>query len=120
MNPEFRKKWMPKASDPYFALNVLSNIQKNTNKSYRCHWAYIKDQNDSDKDTHILGKILSESGKPNINIVRYNPFSKEQGTESDWDELSRNVWILKKQYGLSVKVISRVGFDINASCGMFL
>ena len=48
----------------------------------------------------------------NFNIVRYNPYSASQGVESS--NLSEIQEVLK------AKIISRVGKDVKASCGMFV
>lgn len=56
-----------------------------------------------------------------FNIVRYNPFSPEQGQETSEDVLEDLVREIRYLMPDSiVKVIPRVGFDVNASCGMFV
>lgn len=121
LNPDFRKKWLPRANPfPIDNLKQLYMLQKKYNKPYRVHWCYISGENDTSDQTHALGEILANHGSPNVNIVRYNPFSGQQGKESAFDNIQSNAWILKKTYGLNVKIIPRVGFDVNASCGMFI
>jgi 23S rRNA (adenine2503-C2)-methyltransferase len=120
MKQLFRKKWLPKATSALLGLKTLHHCQKLFNKPYRVHWCYISGQNDHLDQTHELGEVLANHGEPAVNIVRYNPFSTDLGIESSFDIIQRNVWVLKKQYGLSVKIVPRVGHDVNASCGMFL
>jgi hypothetical protein len=56
-----------------------------------------------------------------INIVRYNPPSERQGTEPPEEIVQRNAAIYRERLPNSrVSVIPRVGYDVAASCGMFL
>jgi 23S rRNA (adenine2503-C2)-methyltransferase len=121
MDQDFRKRWLPKAvPNAGLILKKMHAVQNIFNKGYRVHWCYIDDQNDSIEQTYQIGEALANNGAPAVNIVRYNPFSPEQGKESEFDVIQRNVWILKKQFGLTVKIVPRVGVDVNASCGMFI
>lgn len=45
--------------------------------------------------------------------------STGQGKESPEEIIERNVHILQDA-GMQMKVIQRVGFDVKASCGMFV
>jgi len=60
-------------------------------------------------------KLLCE-----FNIVRYNPYSPIQGEESDEEVIHDNMVLLKDTLQGKVQVIPRVGFDVKASCGMFV
>lgn len=121
LNEEFRKEWMPGAMNPLVALDQLKDYQKVTNKIINLHYAFIKDQNDSVEDLEkIVEAVNSRDLLCNFNIVRYNPFSKDQGQESSDETVRRNYEYLDKHIVGRVKVIDRVGFDVKASCGMFV
>jgi len=57
-----------------------------------------------------------------FNLVRYNPASPEQGLESSEEIINRNVGIIQNRFNFNskVQIIPRVGFDVKASCGMFV
>ena len=56
-----------------------------------------------------------------IRIVRYNPYSEEYGRESGEAIISKNLEIIKTYLPFSqIKIITRVGRDVKASCGMFV
>ena len=72
------------------------------------------DENDSEKDIRDLKFALDFNYDNNykFNIVRYNPYSPKQGEESSNLSLIEEV--------LEAKIITRVGKDVKASCGMFV
>ncbi len=73
---------------------------------YRSHQSWvIADENDSERDVHDA--LESRDLYVHVNIVRYHPPSPAHGAEPPDDVLERNA------------AISRVGFDVQASCGMF-
>jgi hypothetical protein len=57
-----------------------------------------------------------------VNIVRYNPPDPAcHGSEPPEDVIERNADIFRSRLPYArVRVIPRVGFDVAASCGMFL
>lgn len=57
-----------------------------------------------------------------FNLVRYNPAALDQGVESSDEVISRNIKIICNRFNWEskVQVIPRVGFDVKASCGMFV
>ena len=121
MNPEFRKKWMPGAMEPNKALDLLSDYQKTTNKIIRLHWAFIEGENDSLEDLEAIAQaILSRGLVCDFNLVRYNPYSPVQGKEPSQDILQRNIDYLQTKIRGKAKIVNRVGFDVKASCGMFV
>jgi len=57
----------------------------------------------------------------NVAIVRYNPYSALQGKEPSEEIIQARAELIKRLLPAShVKVITRVGFDVKASCGMFV
>jgi adenine C2-methylase RlmN of 23S rRNA A2503 and tRNA A37 len=118
----FRKKWLPKAIDPIIALDKLKEWQNNTGKLIALHWAYIKNENDSLEETKKIVKLINNYDlNCKFNLVRYNPYSINQGVESEDEVLNENFEILK--IGLRNKnsrIVPKVGFDVKASCGMFI
>ena len=122
VNPDFRNKWLPKAMPVDEALKVLKDYQENTKKIIKLHWAFIEGENDSEDDMALLcHKVRSSGLRVDIAIVRYNPYSDKYGKESHIDVINRNVDILKSLMPFSkIKMITRVGPDGKASCGMFV
>lgn len=111
---EFRKKWLGKAKPMQQALTELYLLTHYTKTKIKFHSAFIKGENDSDLDISILNYKLKEQFKNfEFNIVRYNPYSPKFGEESD----TKTRFLIRKT--LNAKVKSRVGMDVNASCGMF-
>lgn len=122
VNERFRRRWLPKALPVAEALAVLKDYQHHTRKIVCLHWAMIRDKNDSEADMEGIIDAVREAGlRVDINFVRYNPFSSAQGEESSEEVLEARAQQL--QAGLPdarIKVIPRVGFDVKASCGMFV
>lgn len=122
LDPEFRKKWLPAAMDPIQALEMLAGYQRNSRKLLKLHWAFIKDENDSEASVQAICDAVKKIGlRVDINIVRYNPASSSYGEESWEDVIEDRVAQLKAELpDAKIKVIPRVGFDVAASCGMFV
>lgn len=122
MNPEFRKRWMPKAMDPNLALDKLVDYQRITGKLARLHWAFINGENDSEEDVlGIIGAVKARKLKVDVNIVRYNPASEKHGIESPEDIIQKRAETLRIALPEShIKIVDRVGRDVRASCGMFI
>ncbi len=119
---EFRRRWLPTAMPVDEALKMLKRYHDDTKKVVRLHWAFIEGQNDSEEDMVLMAhKVRSSDLSVEIRIVRYNPYSEAYGRESPWPIIERNLEILKTYLPFSrVKVITRVGQDVKASCGMFV
>lgn len=112
---DWRNKWMPAALPVEDAIKQLKDYQKSSKKIIKIHGAFIKGENDSNYDIDSMIRAVSNL-QTEFNIVRYNPYSSEQGTESlRIDEIAN---ILSKH--MPTKIIPRVGFDVKASCGMFI
>lgn len=117
VNPEFRSKWLPAAMPPEQALMLIQEYQQRTKKLIKFHGAFIKDENDRDKDiTAMMTMITRYKIRGEFNIVRYNPFDSSQGHESPYLEQIQDCI---SQY-MPCKIIPRVGSDVFASCGTFI
>lgn len=116
----FRKKWMPAAMPPDQALKMLADYQRFSRKLIKIHFPLIAGENDSEEDLHAACDALDRHGiLAEYNLVRYNPATPDQGRESPADVLERRLELMGKRLGGRVKAISRVGFDVHASCGTF-
>ncbi len=123
MSPRFRQRWLPKAMPAEIALDRLMQWQRSAHKLVTLHHAYIAGENDSEVDVHQICDAVEERGlKVDINIVRYNSADPSRyGVESEESILQRNADIYRSRLLQSrVSIIPRVGFDVAASCGMFL
>lgn len=111
---DFRKKWLGNAMDYSAALSQLNTYEKQRVGRVKFHSSFIKGENDSEKDVRdlFLTLIVKMTYNPTFNIVRYNPYSPKQGEESQRLGLIAEI--------LRAKVITRVGKDVKASCGMFV
>jgi adenine C2-methylase RlmN of 23S rRNA A2503 and tRNA A37 len=119
INDSFRKKWLPAAMPYRDALRKLKKYQDLSKKIVKIHFAFIDGENDNARDVAALVRTMNESGLQfEMNIVRYNPFSPEQGKETE--KLDSIVEYLKGSLDGKVKVIQRVGRDVYASCGTFV
>ncbi len=123
MSERFRRRWLPKALPAEEALDRLTSWQRSTHKIVSLHHAYIAGENDAEGDVHAICDALEERGlTADVNIVRYNPHDPARhGVEPPEEVLERNAAIYRARLANSrVSVIARVGFDVAASCGMFL
>lgn len=122
MDPGFRKRWLPKSMHPEDVFPVLRQVQKETNFLLTFHWAYIEGENDSEAETQLFTNAVVKSGLiSKFNLVRYNPYSEDQGTESSEHVLNRNfnaIAAVMQRNGS--RIVPRVGFDVAASCGCFI
>lgn len=118
---EFRRRWLPNAMPVEEALRLLKDYHDATKKVLRLHWAFIEGENDGEEDIVLMCHRVKTSGIPvEIRIVRYNPYDESYGRESSWKVIERNLDIIKIHLPDSrTKVITRVGKDVKASCGMF-
>lgn len=122
LDATFRKRWIPKALDPSTALERLAEWQDKTHGELVLHFAFIKGANDTDENVQsIIDKCLSLGLKPRFNAVRYNPHDSRQGEETDPANIERFVLMMQNSFQTpKSKIVSRVGHDVFASCGMFV
>ncbi len=117
-DPAFRMKWLPKAMPVKGALETLADWQQVSQKIPKLHFAVIKGENDDSFGVYdIIDHVNDRNLRVDVNIVRYNPFSDRFGEEGNYEYVER---LFKEEWPTSkVQVIDRVGFDVQASCGMF-
>lgn len=122
MSESFRRRWLPKALPAEEALDLLVRWQRSTYKICKIHYAFIAGENDSEADVHAICDALeSRRLMAHVNIVRYNPPSERHGAESAEEVIERNAALYRSRLPQArVSVIPRVGYDVAASCGMFL
>lgn len=122
LNLRFRKRWLPKAIAPDDALIKLLNFQQATGREVVLHWALIAGENDSDQDFEEIANLVELSGlEARLNLVRYNPADEKSGVEAPEDRYQAALDIIggvMKRPGS--RIVPRVGFDVKASCGMFV
>ena len=119
----WRKKWMPAAMEVDDALRLLKDYQEFSKKIVKIHHTFIAGENDSEESVHaVCDAIEKHNLLCEFNLVRYNPASPDQGVESSEEVIYNNVDILKQRFSYNgkVQIIPRVGFDVKASCGMFV
>ena len=122
-SPEWRQKWMPAAMEPNEALRMLKEYQDFSKKIVKLHYAFIAGENDSAEEVNSICDVVEKHNLIcEFNLVRYNPASPDQGIESSDEIIARNIGIISNRFRFNTKVqmIPRVGFDVKASCGMFV
>lgn len=121
VDPTFRKKWLPSAMAYGDALDQLKEYQQVSKKIVKIHFAFIKGENDSVAEIReMCNEVEKRQLLCEFNLVRYNPFSEVQGEESSDEVIKRNLDIISNHFHGKVQMIPRVGFDVKASCGMFV
>lgn len=126
MDPKFRKRWLPRAMPPENALDLLTEWQRHTKKIVRIHHALIRGENDNwvgnFSDVRQIAQAVRERGlRADFTLVRYNPPGEKYGSEPDQETYQRYAAELQTELPMSrIKTIDRVGFDVAASCGMFV
>jgi adenine C2-methylase RlmN of 23S rRNA A2503 and tRNA A37 len=120
-NKNFRGRWMPGAMDLDKALDMLVRYQEFSRKRIKIHHCFIRGENDSLEDLEQwIDKLNVKWLDWDFNLVRYNPYSEVQGAESTEDVIARNLNFIEQHCPGDVKMIPRVGYDVHASCGMFV
>lgn len=122
VNDLFRKKWLNNALNPELSIQKLKRWENITTSKIKIHYAFIKKENDSEKDVIDVCNLINKYQlNADFNIVRYNPYSDKYGEESDEKTILKIEEILNNELkDKKIKVIPRVGFDVKASCGMFI
>lgn len=119
----WRDKWMPAALPVEESIIRLKEYQEFSKKIVKIHYAFIAGENDSEKEINAVCDVVEKHNLIcEFNLVRYNPASPEQGTESSQEVINRNIDIIQNRFSFNskVQIIPRVGFDVKASCGMFV
>lgn len=122
VSERFRRRWLPKAQPVDVALDRLVSWQRGTHKIVSLHHAFIAGENDDEGDVHAICDAVEERRlMVHVNVVRYNPHDPaKHGVEPSEEIIQRNATIYRERLpNTNVSVISRVGFDVAASCGMF-
>lgn len=120
VNEAFRKKWMPGAMPIKQAMELLTEYQKFTEKRLKIHYAFIEGANDSFTDVmEVVDVIHKYDLAVDFNIVRYNP-GDDTSKEPSEKVIEGLASIIRSRIRGYVQVVSRVGFDVKASCGMFV
>lgn len=123
MSERFRRRWLPKALPASDAMDRLAAWQRSSQKIVTLHHAYIAEENDGEGDVHAICDAVEERRlMVHVNIVRYNPPDPlRHGVESADAMVERNAALYRERLpNARVSVIPRVGYDVAASCGMFL
>lgn len=121
-NPQFRKRWIPRGQAPEAVLDKLLAWQAATGREVVLHWAFIAGENDDPAELAATRDWLKQSGLvARFNLVRYNPFSTRQGRETEAAHLEALFDSLAPAMRApGSRIVPRVGFDVAASCGMFV
>lgn len=122
LNPGFRRRWLPKAMTGEAGLDLCTRYQQKTGKRVALHWAFIKGQNDSDQDVDAILEAIHRRGlRCKFNLVRYNPHDERHGEEADEETIQRHFRKIADALGdPDSRIVPRVGYDVKASCGMFV
>lgn len=126
MDSQFRQKWLGKAMDPLFSLPLIKDYQLSTGNPITIHWALIEGQNDSTEvAADIVSAVVGHGIAAKFNLVRYNPHDDRHGVESSeetilarFTQISNGLATLAPN--LVSRIVPRVGYDVKASCGMFI
>ena len=121
VSEKFRKKWLPKAMNPYQALDLIKDMQEKNGRQITLHWSLIDGENTFDEDiSRTMEAVLERDIDFKFNLVRYNSHSSKTGVEPS-EERVREIFetILMHSFNEKSKIVSRVGRDVHASCGTF-
>jgi adenine C2-methylase RlmN of 23S rRNA A2503 and tRNA A37 len=118
----FRAKWLPAAMPVEEALADLKRYQDFSKKIVKIHFALIEGENDSaGQIINCIEAIQRHQLVVEVNLVRYNPPGPDAGKEASEDAYKQAEALFKAAFGSAhVQTVQRVGFDVKASCGMFV
>lgn len=122
MDPAFRKRWLPKALPAEEGLDRVADYQARTGRRVALHWAFIAGHNDSEAGVEAVLEAVRVRGiQAKFNLVRYNPHDARHGVETDEATLQQRFSRIQASLGQpGSRIVPRVGFDVKASCGMFV
>lgn len=118
----FRAKWLPAAMPVEEALADLKRYQDFSKKIVKIHFALIEGENDEDHDiNNVIKAIRAQNLLVEVNLVRYNPPSPDAGREAPESRYRMAHKLFAEAFGdAHVQTVQRVGYDVKASCGMFV
>lgn len=118
----FRAKWLPAAMPVEEALADLKRYQDFSKKILKIHFALIEGENDkAGQIIDCIEAIQRHQLVVEVNLVRYNPLGPDAGKEASEGAYRQAEALFKSAFGLAhVQTVQRVGFDVKASCGMFV
>jgi adenine C2-methylase RlmN of 23S rRNA A2503 and tRNA A37 len=122
IDPSWRRRWIPKSKSPEEALKWLYDFQQETGSRVILHWAMIDNENSDLQGAQKAFELAKRSGvKYDFNLVRYNPANNKSREASD-DDIQKfmSMASISVSAGNRARMVNRVGFDVAASCGMFL
>ena len=122
LDPAFRRRWLPRAMAPEAALAALAAWQGRTGGEVMLHWALIAGENDSEVEVEAVLEAVRRVGlRASFNQVRFNPPASTGASEPPQEVLDARFRALAEGLaGPSSRQVPRVGFDVRASCGMFV
>ena len=128
LDDNFRKRWIPKSLPVIETIKLLKEWQLKSGKHVVIHNAFTENENDTVKNINDICDILIENQLVcKMNIVRYNPYdTTKHGTETSEDKLIQLKDIFVNRMSnenllyKNTRIVPRVGFDVKASCGMFM
>jgi len=122
LDPAFRRRWLPRASDPAEAFDELARYQRITGAPVKVHHALIDSENDDPAMAReIATELRRRKIKADFNLVALNPPPGSRFVESDDEARSEYLSTMRAAMQFShVQEIARVGQDVHASCGMFV
>ncbi len=117
----FRARWLPTAMPAEKALAMLAEYQRFSKKLIKIHFALIEGQNDSSEQVRKLCDAIEAHGLLcEFNLVTYNPATPAQGRETAPEVRAERLAYITERFAGRVKAVQRVGYDVKASCGMFV
>jgi adenine C2-methylase RlmN of 23S rRNA A2503 and tRNA A37 len=122
LDKAWRRRWIPKALSPDIALQWLHRFQTKSGNRVILHWALIDKENDDPQAGEQAVKFAKEMGvDADFNLVRYNP-ANEKSKETPEESIDNYLDMIERALpvGRRAQKVSRVGYDVAASCGMFL
>lgn len=115
-----RRTIIPRGLDPITAVAALAEWQRQTDQLVVVHHALIRGVNDAEHHPRGLIDLIAAAGlHVRVNLVRFNPPPNSDMVEAD-DASYQTHCRIYADAGFKCRVQPRVGFDVAASCGMFI
>ena len=96
-------------------MEACMYYQRITGRRIFFEWALIAGKNDSEKNAHELGKLVSKMDA-HVNLIPLNPTGGFNGHPAESESAHQFQRVLR-EYGLPSTIRQRKGVDINAGCG---